>query len=85
MIVISHDFFGGFHNITITNNGVGIPDYAQDRLFERFYSLPRPDGAEKSFGLGLSFVREIANLHGGEITIGNNLIQGAKAIFTIAR
>ena len=85
VIVISHDFFGGFHNITITNNGVGIPDYAQDRLFERFYSLPRPDGAEKSFGLGLSFVREIANLHGGEITIGNNLIQGAKAIFTIAR
>ncbi|MCB1795470.1 MAG: hypothetical protein KDJ70_13800, partial [Candidatus Competibacteraceae bacterium] len=41
------------------------------RLFERFYSLPRPDTGRKSTGLGLAFVREVAQLHGGTITVDN--------------
>jgi two-component system sensor histidine kinase CreC len=43
--------------ISVRDHGPACPDYAQERLFERFYSLPRPDGA-KSTGLGLPFVRE---------------------------
>lgn len=61
---------GGQAIVTVCDSGPGIPAYAQDRLFERFYSLPRPDGA-KSTGLGLPFVREVAALHGGTVTVTN--------------
>lgn len=57
--------------ITVEDTGPGVPDYALERIFERFYSLPRPDTGRKSSGLGLSIVREIARLHGGEIVLAN--------------
>ncbi|MDV7339977.1 two-component system sensor histidine kinase CreC [Terasakiella sp. A23] len=56
-------------SLTITDEGTGIPDYAKDRVFERFYSLPRPDTGKKSTGLGLSFVKEVMSLHHGSISI----------------
>ena len=56
--------------LRIDDQGTGIPDYAIDKLFDRFYSLPRPDSA-KSTGLGLPFVKEVASLHQGSITLEN--------------
>lgn len=56
---------------SITNRGPAIPDFAEPRLFERFYSLPRPETQRRSTGLGLSFVRQIAELHGGEARLAN--------------
>lgn len=56
--------------ITVRDHGVGIPRFAIERLFERFYSLPRPDGA-RSTGLGLPFVREAAALHRGSVLVTN--------------
>ncbi|MCK9608407.1 MAG: two-component system sensor histidine kinase CreC [Methylomonas sp.] len=55
--------------IIVHDQGPGIPDYAQDRLFERFYSLPRPDSQTRNSGLGLSFVREVMELHQGTATL----------------
>lgn len=57
--------------VSIDNEGQPVPDYALPRLFERFYSLNRPDTGRKSTGLGLSFVGEIAELHEGTIEIRN--------------
>jgi two-component system, OmpR family, sensor histidine kinase CreC len=57
-------------SLTVENSGQ-IPDYALEHVFERFYSLPRPDTQRKSTGLGLSFVREVAALHGGSIALFN--------------
>jgi two-component system sensor histidine kinase CreC len=54
--------------ISVTNQGEPIPDYAIDKLFDRFYSLPKANGS-KGTGIGLSFVKEIAILHGGEAHI----------------
>jgi two-component system sensor histidine kinase CreC len=68
--------------LQVSDSGPGVPDFARDRVFERFYSLPRPDGARSS-GLGLSFVREVAVLHGGEIRLGNGDKGGAIAEFTL--
>ncbi len=62
---------GDAWRLSVSNSGSAIPDYARDRLFERFYSLPRPDTGQKSTGLGLAFVREVAQLHGGTITVDN--------------
>ncbi|WP_333985024.1 two-component system sensor histidine kinase CreC [Ectopseudomonas khazarica] len=57
--------------LRLFNQGAAIPDYALARLTERFYSLPRPNGGRKSTGLGLNFVQEVAELHGGELQVGN--------------
>ena len=41
------------------------------RIFERFYSLPRSDTQDKSSGLGLCLVKEVSDLHGGEVRVEN--------------
>ena len=58
-------------DIVVRDHGPGIPDYADDKVFEKFYSLARPGTAKKSTGLGLPFVKEIAELHRGRITLRN--------------
>lgn len=65
--------------LRIRDRGPGIPDYARPRLFERFYSTPRPDSGERSSGLGLNLVREAARLHGGDIVLDNHPDGGAEA------
>ncbi|MBI2749540.1 MAG: two-component system sensor histidine kinase CreC [Burkholderiales bacterium] len=57
--------------ITVCDQGPGIPAYAQDKVFEKFYSLARPHSRKKSTGLGLSFVKEIATLHRGRVELHN--------------
>jgi two-component system sensor histidine kinase CreC len=52
-------------------------------VFEKFYSLPRPATAKKSTGLGLSFVKEIAELHRGRVTLKNGLDGGAVAALSL--
>lgn len=69
---------GGNCEITVIDGGPGIPEYARERVFERFYSLPRPDSGRKSTGLGLSFVREAIALHRGSVLL-ENLPQGGLA------
>ena len=45
------------------------PDYARERVFERFYSLARPGSGRRSSGLGLPFVQEVARLHDGRASV----------------
>ncbi len=68
----------GQWQFAVTDEGPGIPDYAQARIFERFYSLARPGGTRSS-GLGLSFVREVALLHRGRVSLENRIDGGAVA------
>jgi two-component system sensor histidine kinase CreC len=65
--------------VQIVDNGPGIPDFAQTKIFERFFSLPRPDTGKKSSGLGLAFVREVALLHRGSIAVKNAVAGGVVA------
>mgnify|MGYP000868820951 FL=1 len=51
--------------LRVIDHGSGIPEFARERVFERFYSLARPATGKRSSGLGLPFVQEVARLHGG--------------------
>ena len=57
--------------LTIQNQGQHIPDYALTQLFNRYYSLPRPDTQRKSTGLGLTLVKEVMHLHQATVVITN--------------
>ena len=75
----------GQTQIAIKDQGVGIPDYALDKIFDKFYSLPRPNTQQKSTGLGLNFVQEIAKLHGGSVSLSNHQDGGAVAVLTLPK
>lgn len=68
--------------LTIEDQGSGIPSYAEDKIWQRFYSLPRPENGPKSTGLGLSFVQQITQLHQASVTLKNRKNGGVKATIT---
>ena len=69
---------------SVQDEGPGVPDYAVDKIFDRFYSLPRADTREKSSGLGLCLVREVSDLHGGSVTLANvSQPRGCKASLSL--
>ncbi len=55
--------------LAIRDHGPGVPDYAREKIFERFYSLRHHASKRKGTGLGLTLVRETVDLHGGSITL----------------
>jgi two-component system sensor histidine kinase CreC len=70
-------------DIVVRDAGPGIPEYAESKVFEKFYSLPRPATRKKSTGLGLSFVKEIAELHRGRVALKNARDGGAVATLSL--
>ncbi len=76
-------------SIAIHDAGSGIPDYAQTKIFDKFYSLPRPENTpnagQKSTGLGLNFVQEVAKLHGGGVSLNNHADGGVLAVITLPK
>lgn len=69
--------------INISDEGIGIPEFALDKIFNRFYSLCRPNSDKKSSGLGLSFVKEAISLHKGYINIRNRDSKGTVCTITL--
>lgn len=69
--------------LRVRDEGAGIPGYAQARLFERFYSTPRPDSGQRGTGLGLNLVEQAARLHGGAIALSNHAAGGAEAVLSL--
>ena len=57
--------------IAVRDQGAGIPDFALDKAFDKFFSLSRPDTGKKSTGLGLPFVAAVMSLHGGSVRLVN--------------
>jgi len=74
---------GEWLTFAVEDDGPGIPDYANEKVFEKFFSLQRPDSGKKSTGLGLNFVREVAHLHGGTIRLENRSEKGVCATLSL--
>ena len=58
--------------LSISDNGPGIPERAQERLFQPFAGSSRPGGA----GLGLAIARELAQGHGGDLILASTGPEG---------
>ncbi|HYP53884.1 MAG TPA: HAMP domain-containing sensor histidine kinase [Pyrinomonadaceae bacterium] len=73
--------------VTIEDRGYGIPPEATERVWEKFYRVARDgrDKEEESTGLGLSFVREVVEQHGGEVALESEVGRGSKFSFTLPR
>ncbi|MFN2492237.1 MAG: ATP-binding protein [Pyrinomonadaceae bacterium] len=73
--------------LCVEDRGYGIPAELKDRVWEKFYRVVR-EGQEKdeeSTGLGLSFVREVVEQHGGTVDLDTEVGRGSKFSFTLPR
>jgi two-component system, OmpR family, sensor histidine kinase CreC len=57
--------------IAIQDHGIGVSDFAFDKLGQKFFSTVRPDGVTKGSGLGLAIAQQIIALHGGQMQMLN--------------
>jgi signal transduction histidine kinase len=65
--------------LEVDDDGRGIPATERERLFEPFTRLDDSrDRDSGGFGLGLAIVRQVARWHGGEATIGDSPLGGAR-------
>jgi signal transduction histidine kinase len=71
--------------IEIADSGPGIDQALRRRVFEPYQRGPRAAGGAPGTGLGLTVVRDIAVLHGGEVTVGNAPEGGALFVLELPR
>jgi signal transduction histidine kinase len=72
--------------LTLRDQGPGIPEAEQERVFEPFYRLESSRSRDTGgAGLGLGIARNIARAHGGELTLRNHPGGGLEAVLEIPR
>jgi two-component system sensor histidine kinase SenX3 len=73
---------GDLVEITVSDQGVGIPSSELERIFERFYRVDRARSRETGgTGLGLSIVKHVASIHGGDVRVWS--VEGQGSTFTV--
>ncbi|WP_261381248.1 sensor histidine kinase [Paenibacillus cremeus] len=74
------------HIITVTDSGIGIPEEERSHIFEPFHKVDKARSSSvKGNGLGLSIVKQIIDLHQGEIQVSSNLGIGTAFTVTLPR
>ena len=66
--------------ITVRDNGNGIPDHVKDKIFQPFYTT-KPTG--QGTGLGLSLSYDIVKAHGGELKAETKETKGAQFVILL--
>jgi PAS domain S-box-containing protein len=75
---------GGFLEISVSDNGIGIRADDMPKLFREFTQLESPYAKEfEGTGLGLALTRRLVELHGGKIGVESEFGAGSRFVFTI--
>jgi signal transduction histidine kinase/DNA-binding response OmpR family regulator len=81
-IYLTENLEGGLLTLEVKDNGPGIPAHSTEKIFERFYRVSEGGaGYATGTGIGLSLVKELTELNGGEIKVESKTGQGS--IFTL--
>lgn len=81
-IAVSLKSRAGAVELTVSDTGAGIPEAAQERVFERFYRIQESEGrSHEGTGIGLALVGELVKLHGGSVSVQSKAGEGS--IFTV--
>ncbi len=81
-VVIATRKVGETAEISVVDQGIGIPQHEIERIFERFYRVdPARHRSTGGTGLGLSIVKHVAATHGGEVRVWS--VEGEGSTFTL--
>jgi signal transduction histidine kinase len=85
-ITVTVEDIGEMEQVSVSDEGVGIPEDQQERIFERFYQV---DGSARrrfaGIGLGLTIAKRIVEAHGGEMWVKSAPGEGSTFYFTIPK
>jgi two-component system sensor histidine kinase TctE len=73
---------GGRPYLSVEDDGVGIPEDARSKVFERFYRIEGTPG--DGSGLGLAIVKEVVDRHNGVLSVQSGVTSGTRIIATFA-
>lgn len=79
-VFISYGIENNEFKLEVADSGVGIAPEYREKIFERFYRIGAADG--KGTGIGLSLVKELTQVMGGKIEVGDSKLGGAKFYFS---
>lgn len=72
--------------LSVTDNGIGIPQEYKDKVFDKFFRIPHGDTHNaKGYGLGLSYVAQVIQKHNGTISVESQAGIGTKFIITLPK
>lgn len=78
-ITVATDMNSSHFIVSVSDNGIGIPKEHHTQIFDRFYRVPTGNVHNvKGFGLGLSYVKKIVDLHNGKIKVDSTINKGTK-------
>ncbi|WP_255067717.1 cell wall metabolism sensor histidine kinase WalK [Lacihabitans sp. LS3-19] len=70
--------------ISISDKGIGIPKDQLSKIFDKFYRVPKGDLHDvKGYGLGLSYVKTMVELHKGKIVVNSKINEGTEFLVTM--
>lgn len=75
----------GFVCIRVEDNGIGIPENALDKIWNRFYQADKSRSLSQGFGLGLFMVKHIVDGHGGTIEVRSKVDEGTVFVVRLPR
>lgn len=77
---------GDWAAVTVADTGPGVPPEDVEKVFSRFHQVEKDfTGQQEGMGLGLAFVRKVAELHGGSAVLRSKLGAGAAVTLTLPR
>ncbi|MBT4511658.1 MAG: GHKL domain-containing protein [Chloroflexi bacterium] len=84
LIAISCADIDGYWKFGVTDNGPGIEEKYYDKIFQIFQTL-KPRDETESTGIGLSIVKRIIEMHGGEVWVESKVGEGSTFSFSIPK
>jgi signal transduction histidine kinase len=81
-IKVAFTSYDGVNRLLVDDDGPGIPPADRSRVFESFVQLERTAGRKAGFGLGLAIVKRAIEWHGGEVSVVESPLGGARFCVT---
>jgi two-component system, OmpR family, sensor kinase len=81
-IKVAFTSYDGVNRLLVDDDGPGIPPADRNRVFESFVQLERTAGRKTGFGLGLAIVKRSIEWHGGEVSVVESPLGGARFCVT---